>query len=316
MNVWSKSFIFIALMAGIAIQGAEVNLAAALAYEENDDEDADTTTQKQIPEELTRLAQQTPEQTAQADTLRNAIDGGNIDAIKALLASKADVNARTSANSSALHVPIVFYRPDIVQLLLMHNASTNSIDSQKRTPLHIWCAGIAEPSDETTQSLRLLLNAGAHVNAQDDSQDTPLSHLEPLSDLYFGPKEDYAPLLLEWGANPNIYCGAGRDTLDSVRYKLGLDTYTELRAPLCKIILSLDAHRKKLDATTAAIQSVPQFPLGGKDSTDRIVVEYLYGSSRPDDKKLDGLLKDFADLLQEFHTHGQYGTYSTQCNTD
>lgn len=251
-------------------------------------------------EELGRLALQTPEQTAQAYKLMLQVSYfKDKDKVKLedLLASKADVRARTSGNSSILHW-VHYDNPEIVQLLLKYKAPVNSKNKHARTPLNICLAGAADYDDETRQSLLVLLEHGAHINAKDDLGNTPLRELEPVLMLDYGSKENYIPLLLEWGADPNIVNKDSETMLDSLHNKLKSMEYSELRPPLCKAILHLDAHRKRIDCIDESLQQMSKDVVG-------IIVEYECGKHKANPEKLDALLKDFDGLIKKLREDGE-----------
>jgi len=83
------------------------------------------------------------------------------------------------AKDSALHVAAAGYRVEIAKLLLKAGANPNSAENHRRSrPLHYAADGyiISKLWNEKNQvaMIRLLLKAGAEINAQDKNGATPL----------------------------------------------------------------------------------------------------------------------------------------------
>ncbi|KAJ5292018.1 hypothetical protein N7478_001269 [Penicillium angulare] len=73
---------------------------------------------------------------------------------------KAEIDAVELRGKTALHVATAHDRTDIVQLLLLHEASVNACSDGGWTPLHNAC-------DKGCEGIvRILLRAGAHINSQ------------------------------------------------------------------------------------------------------------------------------------------------------
>lgn len=124
--------------------------------------------------------------------LINAINNGNVEAVKSLVESGVDINAvlglgseKTCALNSALKYPV------ILQYLIDSGADIDIKLFMQRTPLHY-----AAESEHNFESLCILLKNGANVNAIDLYGKTPL-HSGVL-------REKIAFKLLEYGANFNI----------------------------------------------------------------------------------------------------------------
>ena len=84
---------------------------------------------------------------------------------------------------------------EIVQILIKDGADPNETDEKGRTALH-W----AIANNDDLALLRVLLEAGADLDAQDAWRETPL-HLAQSEEAY--------DLLIEMGADPNINDMAG-----------------------------------------------------------------------------------------------------------
>jgi ankyrin repeat protein len=83
------------------------------------------------------------------------------------------------AKDTALHVAAAGYRVEIAKMLLAAGANPNSAENHRRSrPLHYAADGyvISELWNEKNQvtMIRLLLKAGAEINAQDKNGATPL----------------------------------------------------------------------------------------------------------------------------------------------
>jgi ankyrin repeat protein len=69
--------------------------------------------------------------------LFKSIEAGNLEKVKSLLASGADVNIRSVNGFTPLHWSAVYGRTDIVGELLSSGADVNAKDSDGKTPLHL-----------------------------------------------------------------------------------------------------------------------------------------------------------------------------------
>lgn len=93
-----------------------------------------------------------------------------------LLASGADVNARTRIAQTVLHLAIVRGRTDVVKLLLRQpGVAVNATDYRERTCLHL--AASSERSDVAALLPSVLAHAGIAVNALDAHDRTPLHRI-------------------------------------------------------------------------------------------------------------------------------------------
>lgn len=100
--------------------------------------------------------------------LFEAIKSKHYDVVDALLCAGANVDAQESTTGySALHYAVKSEKIALVRVLLKHGASPNHADLMQQTPLH-WAIQLSK--NQTNRSMRverLLLQAGADINASD-----------------------------------------------------------------------------------------------------------------------------------------------------
>ena len=106
------------------------------------------------------------------------------EAIKVLAASGANVNARDDDGVTALHHAVSETQVEAIKALLAAGADVNrkskeedgSYGASGETPLH-WAAVVADDDDnETTKVIKVLVAAGARVNARNNDGETALQH--------------------------------------------------------------------------------------------------------------------------------------------
>jgi len=109
---------------------------------------------------------------ATAGTLENqladAAKSGNVAAVRALLAKKADVNAATVDSSTALHLAVKANKLEIVNLLIDAGANVKAETRYKITPLSLAAA------NGNAAIIERLLKAGADVNSTSEEGQTAL----------------------------------------------------------------------------------------------------------------------------------------------
>lgn len=111
---------------------------------------------------------------------------GHTDVARLLLEYGADARMKDDLDSTPLHDAVYDAPPELVQLLLDHGANPNAADSDGNRPIH-------SASDERPENVRLLVQAGADVNARGYYDDLPLHWTgNPL----------IATMLLDAGADP------------------------------------------------------------------------------------------------------------------
>jgi cytohesin len=123
--------------------------------------------------------------------LHSAAGADDVDAVRALVAEGADVNATDSYGSTPLHhaVPDL----DVVRELLLQGADPNARDSQGDTPLHVWAQ-----LDGAEEVGRALVEAGANADALDNCGETPLFFAARTG------KTSCTDVLLRLGADPTV----------------------------------------------------------------------------------------------------------------
>lgn len=92
---------------------------------------------------------------------------GSDEQLKTLIASGADLNARTPMKKSALHLAVHYGRPGAIQLLLTAGADLNPLDFANKTPLAWSMQG--DPATALP-----LIEGGADVNHLDRLHQSPL----------------------------------------------------------------------------------------------------------------------------------------------
>jgi len=118
-------------------------------------------------EPVAEVAQPEPQTGKAPDiSLFDAVDRGNIEAVKQHLAAGTDVNAKNEGGDTPLHLA---GNKEVVELLIEKGADVNAKDSVvETTPLF---SATARGSKEIAE---LLIAEGADVNAKDVDGDTPL----------------------------------------------------------------------------------------------------------------------------------------------
>lgn len=149
--------------------------------------------------------------------------------VHVLLEHGADVTARDDSHSTPLHLASSNWSPNIVRLLIEHDADVDVVDENHKTPLLLASSGVSvkpalllqhkayvneqkkqddshsfaweDKSIARAETVRVLLEHGADVTAQDDAYSMPL-HLASSEGA-----PDIARLLIEYGADINSLDG-------------------------------------------------------------------------------------------------------------
>lgn len=163
--------------------------------------------------------------------LHYAANGGHIDAVKALLANGADVEAERTSGFTPLHDAIVKKQRDVAKLLIAHGAKIH---------------GEMSAAYVDKQTVQLLIDLGGDVNQRDKGGDSPLDEAAFLGNT------EVLKLLLDHGADINasgkygstpLHAAAGRGEAEAA--ELLIENGAEVNAktkhgdtPLCTAISS------------------------------------------------------------------------------
>jgi ankyrin repeat protein len=149
-----------------------------------------------------------------------------IETVRLLLAAGADVNPPPAGGTTPLMEAASRNSPAVLKLLLDAgaHASLNAKDGLGRTALMLAPGSRSDPS--STAAARLLVAAGADVNAADREGQTPLM-LNALKQV-----PEMIALLLKAGANVNAKDSRGRTALLYVRQEMYADVSAQVIAAL------------------------------------------------------------------------------------
>ncbi len=148
---------------------------------------------------------------------------GKIEAMKELLdADPSLVTAFSADGFTALHFPAFFGGAEAARLLLGRDADVDAHGRgwMTRTPLDSAAAG------RHIDVARLLLEAGADLNARQSGGWTPLHSAAHNGDL------ELVKLLLEHGADPNVTNDEGASALSMAEASGNADVIVQVRAAL------------------------------------------------------------------------------------
>jgi len=102
-------------------------------------------------------------------SIHDAVEKGNIEAVRQHLAAGVDVNAKDDQlGMTPLHFAAANGQKEVVEHLLAKGADINAKSGEGETPLH---RAARWYNDET---VKLLIDKGANVNAKDNEGETPL----------------------------------------------------------------------------------------------------------------------------------------------
>ena len=131
----------------------------------------------------------------------------DIQQLRRLLASGADINAKDAFDKTPLHIAVGMNKLEAVEFLLVNGARTDIKDSWGETPLSIACATFKSDSNKNYERIvELLLLYGA------DPNERRYSHTV-LYIACLNRDANKVKLLLEYGANPNILTANGNSPL-------------------------------------------------------------------------------------------------------
>lgn len=145
---------------------------------------------------------------AGSSALMHAAYAGTIDAVNALIATGADINAPNNRQATALHWAVL--DADKVKLLLFRGADVNARTVEGRTALH---SAAMQPAGSAI--VKLLLESSADANVKTITGQTPLFEAAAVS-------LESMRLLLDKGADPNAKTETGVTPLMNVRVNGGV----------------------------------------------------------------------------------------------
>ena len=160
-------------------------------------------------------------------SLHLAAGSGSAETVLELLAAGADIEARNKSGVTPLRWAITMRDAEIFEALLLGGADPNARDKSGETPLH-WAAMVDFGGDGEIEMLAALLDAGADPNARGNSQRTPLHNAA------IGGSAERIAALLDAGADPKVPDGAGKIPFAYVRGDAslaGTDAYRRLAVP-------------------------------------------------------------------------------------
>lgn len=99
---------------------------------------------------------------------------GELVAVQGILSSGVPVNATNQVGGTALMAACASYRVEVVDYLLRAGADPNIRTKEGQTALHTAVGSSPSMPDRQRDCVRLLLNHGADINAQDRCGITPL----------------------------------------------------------------------------------------------------------------------------------------------
>ena len=137
--------------------------------------------------------------------LHTAAMSGNKDIVALLLAAKADVNAPNHSGETPLHMAAIFGQLEVVKLLVANHAEINAKNSGGETPLQM--AVYEGIGGQVKETVRFLLENKADANTRNRTGETPL-----LNAAWSG-KTDMIELLLTYKADVNATNSVGETPL-------------------------------------------------------------------------------------------------------
>jgi excisionase family DNA binding protein len=133
------------------------------------------------------------------------VDEGDFAALKSLIDSGADVNARSSDGWTPLMLATIKGHTEMVEALLKNGADSNARNRKG------WTALMFAVSMSDADTIRILLRAGANINARDKEGKTALMQAACENN------RESLKILIEEGADLNLEDHSGERALDTAR---------------------------------------------------------------------------------------------------
>ena len=106
-------------------------------------------------------------------SIHEAVNNGNVEAVKQHLAAGTDVNAKNKYETTPLHHAAIKGHMEIAELLIEKGADVNAKGAvMGGTPLH------EAANTGSKEIVELLIANGADVNAKDDNGNTPVDWID------------------------------------------------------------------------------------------------------------------------------------------
>ncbi|KYQ92184.1 ankyrin repeat-containing protein [Tieghemostelium lacteum] len=134
-------------------------------------------------------------------SLHIAAISGNAEAARVLLKNGANIMTANRFGSTPIHEACIKCQPEVVEVLLQHEkALVNLKDKDGSSPLHLACNLSQSNVQGNISVVKVLLSHGANINEQDNGCATPLHILACIGDKAI----EVTKLLLHNGANPTL----------------------------------------------------------------------------------------------------------------
>lgn len=121
----------------------------------------------QVVNELLSLGASANFNSPQHIPLIEAVSSHNFGIVELLLKYGANVNEQDDKGNAAIHTAILAEKHRIVQLLLQNSANPNLPNARKQSPFHLAVETTKKQTNRSFRVERLLINAGANLNATD-----------------------------------------------------------------------------------------------------------------------------------------------------
>ena len=210
---WPSMWTLLLWGADVNIQGLRGSLLHALAGAQN---------VAPIMEILLRVfgANVNQQSYASQTPLHIAVSANRPELVKILLEHDADPNSASRVRDTPLHIAVKQDRPELLKILLEHGANPNSASSVVRdTPLHV------AVRENKSGLVRILLRHGADPNSASSVRDTPL-HIAVRAN-----RPRLVRILLRHGANPELQNEAGRSPHSLAQDATMKELLQEVRPP-------------------------------------------------------------------------------------